>query len=279
MIALIVITLLLQTPAQAPPSEAMKAFQEGNAAYEKQENDKALAAYDRAISLEPKNPEFHHARARTLARLQRHPDAIEALTTVLELKPGAPAALIDRGHYYINVRKLDPALADLVKVEAMKNDDYGLFYHLALARYLNGEFAKAADLYDGCLRTAQTADNRTACRAWQYLALSRAGRKADAQKLLESFTVDPKQALNAYVDRLLLFKGEKTEDEVAKTMEKDALQLPTVAYGVGIWHLLNGREQKAREYFTKAVTPPAQQSAFGAVASHFELERLQRTKR
>ncbi|MBI1875396.1 MAG: tetratricopeptide repeat protein [Acidobacteria bacterium] len=275
MIAIVLIALLLQAPPiQTAPSEAMKAFQEGNAAYEKLENDKALAAYDRAIGLDPKNPDFHQARARTLARLQRHVDAVDALSKVLQLRPNDASALVDRGHYFINLRQLDEAFADLTKVEAMKKDDYGLFYHLALARYMNGEFAKAAELYDGCVRTAQTPDNKTSCQAWQYVALSRAGRKADAQKLLDAFTPDPKQAPSAYIDRLLLFKGAKNEEEVAKTMEKDALQLPTVAYSVGIWHLLNGRDQKAREYFTKAVTPPAQQSAFGAVASYFELQRM-----
>jgi tetratricopeptide (TPR) repeat protein len=277
MTGILVLALLLQPPSQASaPSEAMKAYEEGNAAYEKQENDKALSAYDRAIGLDPKNPDFYHARCRTLGRLQRQADAVESCSKALELRPEDPAALIDRGHYYINIRKLDAALADLTRVEAMKKDDYGLFYHLALARYLKGDFAKAAETYDGCVRTASTVDNRTSCQAWQYLALARAGRRADAQKLLDGFTPDPQQKPSAYIDRLLLFKGAKTEEEVAKTMEKDALQLPTAGYGIGIWHLLNGREQKAREYFEKAVTPPAQQSAFGAVASFFELERMKK---
>ena len=108
----------------------------------------------------------------------------------------------------------------------MKNEDYGLYYHLALARYLTGDFAKAADTYDGCIRTAQTPDNRTSCQAWQYLAFVRAGRKADAQKLLDAFAPEPNQAPSAYIDRLLLFKGVKTEEEVAKTMEKDARSAP-----------------------------------------------------
>jgi tetratricopeptide (TPR) repeat protein len=252
----------------------LKAYEEGNAAYEKQENEKALASYDRAISLDGKNPDFYRGRGRALARLQRQGEAVEACSKALELRPDDAAALIDRGHYYINLKKLDLALADLTRVEAMKNEDYALFYHLALARYLTGDFAKAAETYDCCVRTAQTPDNRTSCQAWQYLALTRAGRKAEAQKLLDAFAPDQNQAPSAYIDRLLLFKGVKTEEEVAKTMEKDPLQLPTVAYSVGIWHLLNGRELKAREYFEKAVTPPAQQSAFGAVASSVELGRM-----
>jgi tetratricopeptide (TPR) repeat protein len=269
------LALLMQVPAQAGSSaEALKAYEEGKAAYEKQENDKALAAYDRAIALDGKNADFHRARGQALARLQRHKEAVDSCSKALELRADDAAALIDRGHYYINLKQLDLALADLNRVEAMKKDDYGLFYHLALARYLTGDFAKAAETYDGCIRTAQTPDNRTSCQAWQFLALTRAGRKADARKLLDGFAPDPNQAPSAYIDRLLLFKGVKTEEEVAKTMEKDAIQLPTVAYSIGIWHLLNGREPKAREYFEKAITPPAQQSAFGAVASSVELGRM-----
>lgn len=277
MITTILLALLFQTPAHpTASSEAAKAFAEGNAAYEKAENDKALAAYDRAIALDAKNPDFHLARGRTLARLQRHDEAVDACSKALELGPNNAAALIDRGHYYINLHQVDRALVDLTRAEAMKSEEYALFYHLALARYLAGEFAAAADTYEGCVRTAKTPDNQTACRAWRLLALTRAGRKAEAQKLLDDFNPDPKQAPNAYSDRLLLFKGAKSEEETAKLMEKDALQLPTVAYGIGVWHLLNGRDQKARAYFEKATTPPAQQSAFGAVASDVELKRMKR---
>jgi tetratricopeptide (TPR) repeat protein len=271
MMIAILLALLLQTP-----SDAARAFDEGNAAFTKGENDKALAAYDRAIALDPKNADYHLARCKTLPRLQRHEEAIASCTTALTLRPDDPAALIERGHYYINLHKVDLALADLTRVEAMKHDDYALWYHLSLGRYLSGDFAKAADTYPNCVRTAKTPDNQTACKAWQYLALRRAGRGADAAAILDAFTPDPKQEPNAYVDRLLLFTGAKTEADAAKLMEKDALQLPTVAYSIGMWHLLNGRDDKAREYFEKASAPPAQQSAFGAVASDMELKRIKK---
>jgi tetratricopeptide (TPR) repeat protein len=271
------VALLLQAPAQLPAkSPAMQAYEEGQAAFAKQENAAALAAFDRAIALDPKNADFHHARCRTLPRLQRHAEGIESCTTALQLRPDSAPILIDRGHYYINIRQLGPALADLQRVEATKLEDYGLYYHLALALYLKEEFAQAADAYVGCGRTAATAENRTACKAWQFLALTRAGRKDEAKALLDGFTPDPAAPVDAYTDRLLLFKGVKTEQEVASAMAKDALQQATVGYGVGMWHLLNGREPQAREYFQKALTPPAQITGFGAVASYFELERLKK---
>jgi len=276
MTLVLVVALLLQTAQSTSPPAAMQAYAEGQTAFEKQDNAGALAAFDRAIALDAQNADFHHARCRTLARLQRHEEGIASCSTALQLRPDSAPILIDRGHYYINVRKLDPALADLTRVAATKLEDYGLYYHLALAHYLNGEFAKAADAYVGCVRNAPNAENRMSCQAWQYLALVRAGRRDEAKALLDGFTPDPATAASAYIDRLLLFKGVKTEEQVAAAMAKDGLQQATVGYGIGMWHLLDGREQRAREYFEKALAPPAQLTGFGAVASYFELERMKK---
>ena len=281
MIGFLLLVTLLQPPAAtstaADKAAAKQAFEEGNALFEKMENDKALAAYDRAIALDAKQPDFHLGRCRTLARLQRHDDAVTSCTEAIALKSDFAAAFLDRGHFLINARKVDRALPDLARARTLNADPYGVAYHLALANYLSGDYEKAAGEYNTCLATAKTTDNVMACSAWQYLALLRAGRRADAAKVLERVTADASvQSSVAYLDRLLLFKGVKTEAEVATLMEKDNLQLPTVAYGLGVWHLVNGREARAREYFEKATSPPAQQSAFGSVAAYYELQRMKK---
>ncbi|HET9261617.1 MAG TPA: tetratricopeptide repeat protein, partial [Vicinamibacterales bacterium] len=239
------------------------------------ENEKALAAYEKAIALDAKQPEYHVGRCRTLARLMRHKEAIDGCTDALKLDPNNPQALLERGHFLINVRQADKALPDLLQARKLGADLYGVAYHLSLAYYVTGDFERAAEEYEQCYPNAKTDDNRIACLAWQYVALLRAGRKADADNVLERVTSDTRvQSSVAYLDRLLLFKGVKNEEDVAQTMQKDNLQLPTVAYGIGVWHLVNGREARAREYFEKATTPPAQQSGFGSVASYYELQRM-----
>jgi tetratricopeptide (TPR) repeat protein len=281
MVGFALLVLMLNAAAATPQVDqvaaAKQAFEEANALFEKTENEKALAAYDRAIALDRKQPDFHLGRCRTLARLQRHDDAIASCSDAITLKPDFAAALLDRGHYFINARKVDRALPDLTRARTLNADPYGVAYHLALANYLTGDFQKAAVEYENCVTTAKTDDNVIACSAWRYLALRRAGRSDDAAKVLERATPDVKvQSSVAYLDRLLLFKGVKTEAEVAQAMEKDNLQLPTVAYGIGMWHLLNGREAQAREYFQKAASPPAQPSAFGSVAAYYELLRMKK---
>lgn len=264
------------TAAQTSAADARAAFDEANALFGKTENDKALAAYDKAIALDPKQPDYHVGRCRTLARLMRHAEGIESCSNALKLDPNHAAALLERGHFLINVRQAEKAIPDLIRARQLGADAYGVGYHLPLAYYVTGDFKKAAEEYDHCYANAKTDDNRVACTAWQYVALVRAGRKADADKVLERVTPETQvQSSAAYLDRLLLFKGVRKEEEVAPAMQKDNLQMPTVAYGLGVWHLVNGRQAKAREYFEKATSPPAQQSGFGSVASYYELRRMQ----
>jgi tetratricopeptide (TPR) repeat protein len=275
---LLLIGLLLQ-PAP-PASEAAKVYAEANELFAKAGNDptanqKVLAMYDRAIELDPAKADYYVGRGRTLARLRNYADAFSAYGAALKLEPDNPMILRYRGHNYINVKRLDDALADLTKAEAMKKDDNGIYYHLALAHYLKGNYAEAAKAYEGCVRTAAPGDEGpVACRAWQYLALRRAGRDADAAKVLETVRPDMKVTEGAaYLDRLLLFKGVKTEEEVAKRMEESPLQVSTVGYGIGMWHLLNNRPDQAKAYFTKATSSDAW-NAFGYVASEVELKRM-----
>lgn len=275
-------TLLLQAPAQAA-ADAKLAYEKATAHFAKNtENEQALAAYDLAIKLDPSMSEAFVGKGRTLARLRRYDEAFAAYGEALRLSPNDAMILRYRGHNYINVRKLDLALADLTKAESIAGaggpaeniDRFGIYYHLALAYYLKGDYAKAAQAYDGCVRTSKTDGDRVSCWAWQYPALVRAGRKADADALLAKLTPGMDVGENAaYLDRLLLFKGVRTEDEVAATLSAAPLNQSTAGYGLGLWHLLNGRPEKARPYFEKATASDTWQ-AFGYIASEMELKKM-----
>ncbi len=271
---MIAVLLFAALSLQAAQPAAQAAFAEANAAYEKRENDKALAGYEKAIALEPNNAEFHLGRARALARLSRHADAISETTKAAQLDPKNPTALRDRGHYLINLHRTGEAVKDLARAEQMEKNDREIYYHLGLAHYILGDFRRAADDWQGCLRNVKTDDDRISCSAWAYPSLVRAGRSAEAQKVLDGVpqTMKPKDN-TAYYDRLMLFKGLAQEEDVAKTMEKDAISKPTVGYSIGLWHLLNRRIDKAKSYFQTAASAE-QKSAFGAVAAEAELKRM-----
>ncbi len=276
MIPLIALLLTLSAEPSPPPqpaADAAKLLQDANALFEKNENDKALEVYERVVKMDPKNVDARLGRARTLARLRKYDEAIAGFGEALRLRPNDALALRDRGHYFINVRRLEPALADLVKAESLNKDDYGIYYHLALARYITGDFKGAEVAYEGCLRTAPSPENRIACYGWQVPTLMRSGRQQDAQKALDAALALGVKSDTAYLDRLMLFKGTVAEDELANTMAKGALQLATVGYSIGVWHLVHGRADKARAYFTKATASEATY-AFGYVAAEAELKKM-----
>ena len=262
-----------QASSQSP---AQQAFAEANAAYEKRDNDRALAAYERAIALEPNNAEFHLGRAKALARLSRHSEAVDECTAALRLKPDSAAALRDRGHYLINLHRVAESIPDLARAEKLDKKDRDIYYHLGLAYYIHGDWKRAADAWQGCMANAAKDDDVISCTAWLYPSLVRAGRKEEARKALDRITpgMEPKEN-TAYFDRLMLFKGAKKEEEVARTIDRDAISKPTVGYSIGVWHLLEGRADRAREYFEKAVSAEAKQ-AFGAIAAEAELKRMKR---
>ncbi len=276
---LIVMLALLGGPQgqQAPPSAttAGQAIAEGLGYLKNNDNEKALAAFERAVKIDRTNAEAHLEKCRVLAALRRQEEAIPACTESLRLKPDNTEALRDRGHYYLNLGKIDLGLADLKRAESLKKDDRGIYYHLGIGYYLKGDFSNAAKAYEGCLANSTDDATRVECSAWLYPSLRRAGREADAKKLLDSIQVTslPGHPGN-YLDRLLLFKGTKTEDEVAKTMSAEgALSEATIGYTIGLWHLLSGRQARAREYFERAIASKYTVS-WGYRAAEADLRRM-----
>ncbi len=268
---------------EAPPrtgttvtaSLAAPALAEGVVLARNAEHAKAISAFDRAMALEPGNAAAPLLKCRSLAGLRRYDDALAACGESLRLQPDGAEALRDRGHYHLNLGHLDEGLADLQRAETLSRRDRGTFYHLGLAYYLKGEFARAATAYEGCLATSDTDGARVECQAWLLPSLLRAGRRQDARRLLDAVRLTSLAGhAGLYLDRLLLFKGTRTEAAVAATMASEgAVTEATVGYGIGLWHLLNGRQAEARTYFRRSIGSGLVTS-WGARASEAELRRL-----
>jgi tetratricopeptide (TPR) repeat protein len=253
-------------------ADASRALEEAAVLYAKNENAKALEAYDKAIALDAAQPAAHLGRCRTLARLTRHADAVAACGEAIRLEPRNWEAIRDRGHYLINLNRLDQGLADMEKAASMKQGDYQIDYHLGLAYFIRGEFTKAVPVWQACVKDAPEPGNKIACYAWLYPSLRKAGRDAEAAEALDAaLAIDVKPDV-AYMNRLMLFKGTLSEEEAVKQMDANPLQQATVGFSIGLWHELNGRADKARQYYEKATASDAR-TAFGHVAATNALTR------
>jgi len=283
---LLTVTLLVCAAAGFAAARAQEASPElisplGRKLYAEPATGEALqklqaALQEAAARLErdPENADLLIAYGRALASLWRYREAIEVYSKGIVLYPANALFYRHRGHRYISTRQFDKAVADLTKADALLPNDYDILYHLGLAHYLRGEFERAVPAYERCLAAAKDDGSRIAVSNWYHHALRRAGKKAEAEKLLAAITPDMDAGENAsYLNLLLFYKGLKPEEELLKAAEATPLELATTGYGVGAWYLYNGAPDKARALFERVVTTPYW-PAFGFIGAETELVRL-----
>lgn len=252
----------------------------------------AKAAYDRA----PTDPDSIIWYARRLGYLGRFREAIAVYTDGIAKHPDNPWMYRHRGHRYISVRELDNAIADLEKATQLtegKPDEVepdgqpnaantpigtlqsNIAYHLGLAHYLKGDFAKGVPIWQKEIANAKNDDRRVSAGHWLYMSLRRLGRDDEARAMLAPYRKDMNVIENqSYHNLMLLYKGELPVDSVlSPSADVSNSSLSAVAYGVGNWHLYNGRQADAEAIFRRIVGG-GQWAAFGYIAAEAELARL-----
>lgn len=252
--------------------------------------DEARAAYER----DPDDVDAIIWLGRRQAYLWRYREAIDTFTLGIAKHPEDARLLRHRGHRHITTRRLELAIADLERAAALvegRPDEvepdgqpnarniptstlqFNVFYHLGLARYLAGDLEAALDAYRRCLEVSKNPDTLVATSYWLHMTLSRLGREAEAAAVLEPITAELDVIENdAYLRLLLIFKGLESPAAILGDGE-DALQNATLAYGVGAWHLWNGRTEEAVALF-RGIVSGDQWNAFGYIAAEAELHRL-----
>jgi tetratricopeptide (TPR) repeat protein len=269
--------LQAQTTPPAAQSEVVSLL--GVKHYAQTDEKGEVKAAEQKLAADPKNVELIIALGRAQGSIWRFRDAIATYTRGIKLAPNNAALYRHRGHRYISTRQFDKAVADLERAAKLYQSDlpmslgFDIWYHLGLAHYLKGEFAKAAAAYERCREFAEKDDSIIAVSDWLYMTYRRQGKTAEAARVLERITPQMQVKENkTYFDRLMLYKGLKQEADLINLEKATDLEIATVGYGVANWHLYNGNATKADEYFRKIVAGKAW-SAFGFIAAEVELAR------
>lgn len=223
----------------------------------------AVGVFTSGIAKFPNDARFYRHRGHRYVTLREFDKAIEDLTKGSELIAGKPD-------------QQEPTTAD-PKVMSSETVDYAIYYHLGLAYYLKGDFARALPVYRQCLAVAKGAmgndDQIAGLSDWLYMTLRRLGRTDEAAKVLEGIVPGMKVKDDQnYYDRLMMYKGARTPQEVMATA-KDPVSEATLAYGVANWDLYNGRKDEAKPIFERIVKS-ANWMPFGVIAAEAELARM-----
>jgi tetratricopeptide (TPR) repeat protein len=248
------------------------------------------------LKLEPGSPDALIWVGRRLAYLGRYREAVDTFSVGVQRFPRDARFLRHRGHRYLTLRRPSRAVEDLTAASRLiaGTDDsiepdgapnarniplstlhFNIWYHLGLAHYLNGDYPRALAAYDSGMTVSRNPDLEVATSYWRYLTLRRMNRTAEADAVLEIAKRNPELIENvSYLKLLRLFAGLETLESVQPSAgARGSVADATTAYGVSMWHLLNGRERQARDEWRRIAESPAWAS-FGVLAAESELSRL-----
>lgn len=202
-------------------------------------------------------------------------EAIATFTRGLEIEPDNALLLRWRGHRYLSVREFDKALADLTRGSRIDPSIYGLWYHLGIVQFARGDFSAAAASFARAQPIAPDPGELAGSTDWLWMSLSRAGRGAEAKAMLDRRPESRMAPIaNAYSRRLQLYRGEIGPDAVITAADTDEVQIATLAFGLGNWHLVRGDTAQARVSFERSVQASSGWPGFGFILSEVELTRI-----
>jgi tetratricopeptide (TPR) repeat protein len=258
--------------------------------------ERELAAARAALAAAPEDPEALIWVGRRLGYLGRYREAVAVFSEGIARHPDDARFLRHRGHRFLTLRRLELAEADLaragdlvrgrpdeVEPDGQPNErgiptstlQSNVWYHLGLARYLQGDFEGALAAYRECLAVSGNPDMLVATSHWLYMTLRRLGRAAEAAEVLAPIDAGLEVIENqAYHRLLLMVRGELAPEELLAEAGGDtgSLDFATVAYGIATWHLYNGREDQARSLHER-ILQGGQWAAFGYLAAEAEVAR------
>ena len=254
-----------------------------------------LAQAEKDLAARPNDAEAMIWVGRRLGYLWRFNEAIAMFSKGIAAHQDNPKFYRHRGHRYITIREFAKAEADFEKAAQLfkgRPDEiepdgapnpagkprsslqFNTWYHLGLARYLQGNDAKAYDAYVECMKVSNNDDSIAATSDWMWMTLMRLNRKADAAKVLERITASMDILENqSYHRRLLMYKGQGKPEALLDTAKADDITVATQGYGVGNYYYVMGDRSKAREVFEKVISGGGW-NAFGYIAAETDLRRM-----
>jgi tetratricopeptide (TPR) repeat protein len=266
--------------------------------------EEQLADALRDLEADPRGADATIWAGRRYAYMGKYLRAIELYSEGLVHHPEDARFLRHRGHRWISVREPDRAIEDFqeaVRLIQGTEDEvepdgqpnamgvptstlhFNIWYHYGLAHFIKGEFEEAAEIYRRCMEASVHADSKVATAHWWYMALRRAGREDEARELASSWNLAAWESeiieSGSYLHLLKLYAGAETAVEAyLEARDAESLEGATLGYGVGNFHLYNGRVEEARAIFERIVAATGQWAAFGYIAAEADLARMRRSQ-
>ncbi|HSJ62957.1 MAG TPA: tetratricopeptide repeat protein [Gemmatimonadaceae bacterium] len=232
----------------------------------------AIAKAESTLAADPRNVDLIIALGLAQAGAMQYREAIATFTRGIAVAPDDPILYRWRGHRYLSVREFERARADLERGLELDARCYGCLYHLGIVRFVTGDFGGAAELFERAIPLAPEPGEFAGSIDWLWSSLARARRPADARSVLDRHA-DSITAENAYARRIALYRGHIAPGAVFTAADTAGVQVATLSYGIGNWHLARGDSAQARRWFERAIDTTGW-PAFGFIAAEADLARM-----
>jgi tetratricopeptide (TPR) repeat protein len=234
----------------------------------------AVATARAALAADPRNIQKFIDLGTAQAGARQMREAVQTFTQALAVDPKNALLYRWRGHRHLSMREFDAALSDFAKGLAIDSTVYGIWYHLGIVRFVKGDFDGAADAFKRALPRAPDPGELAGSTDWLWMSLARAGKLEEANGMLARRpdsvkTADPEYG---YTKRLRMYRQEIGPDFLITASDTADIQVATLAFGRGNWHLAMGDTATARKWFKKAVASGGW-PGFGFIVAEVELRR------
>ena len=264
--------------------------------------EEQLAAARAELGARSNDPDALIWVGRRLGYLSRFREAISVFSEGIRRWPEDPRFYRHRGHRYLSIRKLDDAIADFEKAAQLmagKPDEVepdgqpnarnipigslqsNVWYHLALAYYLKGDWTSAARAARSGIAVSSNPDRLVSQTHWLYMALRRAGRTQEATAALVPIRDGFDIIENDSYYRLVKLYKTGVPATVVDSILGAGVQNPSdasFAYGVANWVLYNGDTTRAVRAFEQLMSGGSWAS-FGFIAAEADVARLTKGRR
>lgn len=136
-------TSMLETGNLTARDRAKAFSRRGTAYYAKEDYDRAIADFDQAIKLNPKDGETSATRGFSYSMKNQNDQAIADFSMAIKLDPKDENTIAARGLVYTFVGQYDRAIADFDRAIKLKPDDAQALYERGLAKGHLGDTAGA----------------------------------------------------------------------------------------------------------------------------------------
>ncbi len=243
--------------------------------YRSQQDAGAVARAQQALATNPKDLNLIVALGTAQAGVRDMRGAVVTFTKGLEAHPNNALLYRWRGHRHLSLREFDAALADFASGLKTDSTVYSIWFHLGIVKFVRGDFNGAADAFTRAQPRAPDAGELAGSTDWLWMSLSRAGKHAEAQAMLDrkpdSLKVaDPEYA---YVKRLRMYRGQVKPEALITTTDTADVQQATLNFGLGNYYMVKGDTAHAKQAFERAVRSGGW-PGFGFIVSEAELKRL-----